>query len=144
MDTQGFNFYIDRQLGGTIFIKVQNGLVKDVAGETEKFLNRMKELYLDKEISFLKTDFEKRMKSTFHCVHSLDLANSQQTLSAINTRQRLLFNYISENKFDKYYNKEKAERLGGQLWEENKLEAEEKRKLEKIIEELKTVHRFNF
>lgn len=82
------NFYIDRQFGCAIFLKVENGIVKDVSNESEKFINRMKELYLNKEISFLKKDFEAKMKGVFHCVHSLDLSTAKQIKAGCESRER--------------------------------------------------------
>ena len=56
------NFYIDRQFGVAIWIHVENGIVKDIGNEREMFVNKMKEQYLGKEISFLKTDFGTDLK----------------------------------------------------------------------------------
>jgi len=82
-----YNFYIDRQFGYAIFIKVENGIVKDIINESEKYINRMKELYLDKEISFLKKDFEAKMEGVFHCVHSTDLSDAKQILRGCESRE---------------------------------------------------------
>lgn len=76
-------FYIDRQFGQAIFIDVENGIVVDCYNESENYINRMNELYKGKSISFLKTDFEERMKPTYHNVRPLCLFNIHQRINAI-------------------------------------------------------------
>lgn len=92
------NFYIDRALGCAIFLKVKNGIITDVLNESKKYKARMKELYLGKEISFMKKDFEARMKPVFHCVHSLEISDAKQILRGCESRE-LNFERILRKKY---------------------------------------------
>lgn len=76
-------FWIDRAFGGSIFVETDNGVVTKVYGEREQYNTRMEELYKGKEITFLKTNFEKRMKPSFHCVHSMAITSAMQHVEAI-------------------------------------------------------------
>ena len=89
-------FYIDRQFGHAIFIDVEKGLVVNCYNESEKYCNKMNELYIGKSISFLKTDYEKRMKGTYHNVRPLNICTILNKIDTIKTwvdnTSRLIYN----------------------------------------------------
>ena len=88
-------FYIDRAFGQAIFVDVENGLVVNCYNETEKFNNKMNEIYKGKPISFLKTDFEERMKPCYHNVRSLSVCTVLKKIDAIKSKKGNLYNLIS-------------------------------------------------
>ena len=94
-------FYIDRQFGCAIFIKVENGIVQKVwNGDSQRYDDKMNELYIGKSISFLTEDFEKRMHgASFHCVHSFELAEAQQILRGCESAE-LDFERFLRRKYD--------------------------------------------
>ena len=89
-------FYIDRQFGQAIFIDVEKGIVDKCYNESEKFNNRMNELYKGKPITFLKEDFEKRMKPIYHNVRSTKIVDSIRLIDAIKIKIKLINNMISD------------------------------------------------
>jgi hypothetical protein len=90
-------FYIDRQFGSPILIEVENGIVQECQGEFDKFIARMNELYKGKPISFLKTDFEKRMKGAFYNVRSSAILNANDAVVALDSRIRNLGIQMSDS-----------------------------------------------
>jgi len=88
-------FYIDREFGVAIFIDVENGIVKNIYNEKPEFIKRMTELYVGKSISYLKEDFEKRMKPTYHNVRSDAIVNIQRIINSGNVEKRLITNLIT-------------------------------------------------
>jgi cell division protein ZapA (FtsZ GTPase activity inhibitor) len=114
-------FYIDRQFGIHIFIEVEKGIVQRCFND-EKMTKRMNELYKGKEISFLKEDFEKRMKPTYHNVRCVATVNVHQRIEAINSRIRNIQPLISAFDVDEPTKKElreKVEELKSELTEAN-------------------------
>lgn len=88
-------FYIDRQFGQAIFIDVENGIVQKCYNESENFNNKMNEHYKGKPISFLKTDFEKRMKPTYHNVRPLSIYIILNKINAVESWKQNIYNIIS-------------------------------------------------
>jgi prenyltransferase beta subunit len=88
-------FYIDREFGVAIFIDVENGIVKNIYNEKPEFIKRMTELYVGKSISYLKEDFEKRMKPTYHNVRSDAIVNIQNIINSGNVEKRLITDLIT-------------------------------------------------
>ena len=134
------NFYIDRQFGVAIFIDVQNGIVQKIYNEREKFINKMNELYLGKTISFLKVDFEERMKPIYHSVRSADIVNGLRKVDAIGSRIRSINVQLS--------NYETADDLKVELEkkrDEYQLElGEAHQELEQTKARIKSEHNYNF
>jgi prenyltransferase beta subunit len=88
-------FYIDREFGVAIFIDVENGIVKNIYNEKPEFIKRMTELYVGKSISYLKEDFDKRMKPTYHNVRSDAIVNIQNIINSGNVEKRLITDLIT-------------------------------------------------
>jgi len=135
-------FYIDRQFGQPIFIEVEKSIVQNCYNETEKFNNKMNEVYKDKEISFLKTDFEKRMKPSYHNVRPLSLTSIQQNINTIESHisniNKLLYPYELHKKENDNVILLKAERI--KLTKEL---SEYQNKLKLEIKRIKTEHNYN-
>ena len=79
-------FTVDRQFGLAIFIDVENGIVQKCYNETERFNAKMEEHYKGKPISFLKTDFEARMKPSYHNVRCEAILSAVRTVAAFESR----------------------------------------------------------
>ena len=80
------NFIIDRPQGVAIWIDVKKGKVKRCYNGGEKFDARMNELYKGKSISFLREDFEMRMKGTYCSVRPEPVLIPKQIVSAVKQR----------------------------------------------------------
>lgn len=133
------NFYIDRQFGIAIWIDVHRGIVKDCHNGGENFDKRMNELYVGKPISFLKSDYEKRMEGVFTCVHSNDVVSQKQKIHAIVTRMNVAS--IQMTRYD-ITEEERAEfKKTIEALQVRKWKAEVK--LEEIKERVARVHNFN-
>ena len=79
-------FYIDRQFGQAIFIDVKNGIVQKCYNESET--------YKGKSISFLKTDFEERMKPCYYNVRSLFVYSIHQKINTVKSKIKNIYNLI--------------------------------------------------
>ena len=88
-------FYIDREFGVAIFIEVENGIVQDIYNEKPQFIEKMKEKYVGKSISYLKEDFELKMKPTYHNVRSESIVNIQDIINKTNVEKELVINLLS-------------------------------------------------
>jgi len=79
-------FYIDRQFGQAIWVDVEDGIVKRVYNDSlmEK---KMNEVYGGKSISFLKENFEERMKGVYHNVRSVE--ESEARVKVCRTQERI-------------------------------------------------------
>jgi len=87
-------FSIDSQ-SNTIFVNVENGVVMNCAnGGTPKFDAKMNEVYGGKTISFLKEDFEARMKPVYFNVRSTALIHFSQSIAMINYKMSTVSSLI--------------------------------------------------
>jgi hypothetical protein len=131
-------FYIDRQFGAPIFIEVENGVVKKVSNESLKYNARMEAEYLGKTITFLKQDFEARMKPTYHNVRPLALHALRLNITAVESKidniNKLLSSYKTVDEQQKEL-QAKREEL------QKELSAYEK-ELRSEITRMKTEHNF--
>jgi hypothetical protein len=133
-------FYIDRQFGQAIFIDVENGIVQDCYNESENYVNRMNELYKGKSISFLKTDFESRMKPTYHNVRPLCLYNIHQKINAVDSRLNICSNLMGSLTTSEERKKELEIELNSLLTDKSKLKKELETEKQRLISE----HNYNF
>ena len=131
-------FYIDRQFGQPIFIDVEKGIVQRVYNEN--FNNKMNEVYKGKEISFLKTDFEEKMKGSYHNVRPLVLITIKQKILYAESNIKVInINLSNSNITDKskisleIQKKESIKELSN---DQNELKLE--------IERIKTEHNYKF
>jgi len=88
-------FIIDRQFGQAIWVDVIKGIVKRCYNESPKFNKKMNELYKGKTITFLKTDFESRMKPTYHNVRPEAIISLLQKIASAKSRIKQKWNLIS-------------------------------------------------
>lgn len=133
-------FTIDRQSGQLIWIDVENGIVQRCYNESEKFIAKMEENYKGKSISFLKTDFEKRMEGTYHKVRSQDIVDAQHKVTAIESRIKVNWNIISSITTPESAKPELKKAI-------DKLEVElsqARSNLADTRERIKTEHQYNF
>lgn len=81
------NFYVDRQFGCAIWLRVEQGIIKEFTGESEYFLAKLNEHYLGKPIQFFNDDFiGDKMKGTYHCLHSSDLNSALKVIQALDSK----------------------------------------------------------
>lgn len=88
-------FIIDRQFGQAIWVEVIKGIVKRCYNESPKFNKKMNEVYKGKSITFLKTDFESRMKPIYHNVRPEAIISSLQKIASAKSRIKQKWNLIS-------------------------------------------------
>jgi hypothetical protein len=125
-------FYIDRQFGNPIWIDVENGIVLRCYGETEKFDNRMNELYVGKSINFLNEDFIGRaMKGTYHHLRPDTITTVLRQVENFKARIKHLWNEyssINTSKERQYEIKGQIKEVERQLYEvQQKLKTEKER-----------------
>jgi len=110
-------FTIDREFGQALWVDVEHGIVQRCYNETPKFNKRMNELYKGKSISFLKTDFEARMKPAYHNVRPESTLVALHNVNAVKSRIRhnnhllsglgIIYNSTYGNKYSIEQQKEK-------------------------------------
>lgn len=88
-------FIIDRQFGQAIWVDVEKGIVQKCYNEAKWFNKRMNELYKGKSISYLKEDFESRMKPTYHNVRPESILLSLQNIHVFKSRIKQNWTIIS-------------------------------------------------
>jgi hypothetical protein len=131
-------FYVDRNFGGAIWIDVENGIVHKCYGETEKFNAKMEENYKGKPISFLKTDFEERMKPFCH-VRCAAIISDAANMENIQIRIRNLTNLMTATNNEEEKKRLRVLREGVYVEEyeyQSKLDAERER--------VKNEHNYDF
>ena len=130
-------FYIDRQFGQAIFIDVEKGIVQKVYND-KKMEKKMNELYKGKSISFLKEDFEKRMKPSYHSVRCAATIAIMKNIQAIESRINNINPLISVHDISK----EKKELL---IKKREELTVEKHELYEKFIgERVRVLNEHNF
>ncbi len=91
-------FYIDRQFGQAIWIDVENGIVQNCYGETDKFNAKLNENYKGKSITFLNEDFIGRaMAGTYHHLRPDCITSIKIQIETIKSRIRNLWHIHSDN-----------------------------------------------
>jgi hypothetical protein len=133
-------FYIDRQFGQPIFIDVEMGIVQNCYNESENFNNKMNEHYKGKEISFLKTDFENRMKGTYHNVRSLSVCTALNKIDAVKSKIQNINNLIGSLDSKNSRIPELKETIKEYEIEQSKFEKELISERQRMISE----HKYNF
>ncbi len=134
-------FYIDRQFDQAIWVDVEDGIVKKVYNDSlmEK---KMNEVYGGKSISFLKEDFEERMKGTYHNVRSVEESEAKHKVCRTQERIDLLYRLQHEAKI---YEEEKfSPEVKATLENLKKEKAEAELNLAVIKKILKDVHKYDF
>jgi len=104
-------FYIDRQFGQAIFIDVEKGIVLRCYNDSPKFNAKMDENYKGKSITFLKEDFEERMKPTYNNVRPAAIYDTHQEITAWESRIRHHANQMND-----YRIKDGAKEKATALW----------------------------
>ena len=135
MDT----FYIDRQFGTPIYVEVEKGIVQSVTNESETFINKMMELYEGKTILFLKEDFERKMRGSYHNVRSSYVVHCIREVHAIGTRIKSINNKLND-RWDKVPEDERIlleERREEYVIEESKSEIKLETEKKRIFDEHK-------
>lgn len=130
-------FHIDRQFGVTIFIDVEDGIVVECKNDG-KLTDIMTEKYKGKSITFLKEDFEAKMKGTYHNVRSEDWVTAKQIERAIESRIDNCWTIINGDN----NSEEKNKGLKIAIANYEKELAEAKRNTKKVIEDLEKYHNF--
>ena len=132
-------FYIDRQFGLPIWIDVENGIVQKCYNEEPKFIKRMHELYKGRSISFLKEDFENRMRPSYHNVRCATTVSLIQNITAVNSRIKKI-NYELSNIFLKEEAKPLLEKKREELFAER---YNYETQLEEEKDRIKKEHNYN-
>ena len=139
-------FAIDRGYGITIFIDVENGIVKKCHNETPKFIQRMTELYVGKSISFLKEDFEKKFEGVYVNVRPMGVINVLRNINAINSYisnlNQVLNNIYFTHQSDEHKKTRRTEIK--ELIEKHKKDRyEHEKQLVEVINDTETIHGFS-
>ena len=79
-------FHVDKQFGVAIFIDVTKGIVQQCKNGNERMITKMNELYVGKSISFLKEDFEAKMKGCYYNVRSTEVNHHRLNISSIDAK----------------------------------------------------------
>jgi hypothetical protein len=133
-------FYIDRQFGQPIFIDVENGIVLRCYNETEKFTDRMNELYKGNTINFLNEDFIGRaMKGTYHHLRPMVITSALNVLEAVKSRIRNINIQLSD--YNVTGDRRKEYEIAHKRLEGEEFDAEKKLKAER--ERILNEHNFN-
>ena len=133
-------FYIDRQFGQPIFIDVENGIVQDCYNEADLYNRKMNEYYKGKSISFLKTDFENRMKGTYHNVRSLSVCTAINKVEGVKSKLKNANTLLSSNTTSESTAKELILIIKEYTIEQSKFEQELLTERQRMIDE----HKYNF
>jgi len=132
-------FYIDSHAGVKTWIDVEDGIVIKI----DRDLNpKMSEEYVGKTISFLKSDFEKRMKPTWYCVHCYRWSTILNPLNNIKSRRTMAYQFHQSRMQDGISEKQSTGMLNAQLIEINKLQDALVAEFDELKETLKNVHNF--
>ncbi len=136
-------FFIDRQFGQAIFVDVEDGIVTNVSNDSQ-LQDKMKELYVGKSISFLKKDFEEKMKPSYHCVKSADRTLALQNRDALDTQIRQLeLNALRRLGNGGFVDKANEDEITRMEWLLSNF-AEANSEIKRIEKELKEIHKFEF
>lgn len=132
-------FYIDTHNGVSTWINVENGIVKNI----ESNLNpKISEEYVGKTISFMKEDFEKRMKPSWCCIHCYRWSTILAPMNNIKSQRSMAYNFHSSRMQDGVSEKKSTEMLNAQLAiisrQENALMTE----YNSLKDELENIHHF--
>jgi len=131
-------FYIDRQFGQAIFIDVEDGIVLRCYNESDKFNSKMDEKYKGKPITFLKEDFEERMKPIYHNVRPIALYDIHQEINSWNSRIRHHAKQMND-----YRITDGAKEKATELWNNARVEkSKAERKLEDERERILKDHNY--
>jgi len=133
-------FHIDRQFGVAIWIDVDKGIVINVHNEKPVFVNKMMKHYKGKSISFLKADFEKKMKPAHYNVRSTDVSNALKNVNAIDARLTRISCELNN------LHSESDLRTALEAQKENVLKEKDERleTLENLQEYVKQIHGYDF
>jgi len=96
MQTQ---FFIDRQFGAPIYLKVEDGIFTGCLSDTS-FEKNIEKFYYGKTISDLIEDMKERMKGVFFVVKHAELTNLFQKRTAIETRMTAIRNNAAQREGD--------------------------------------------
>jgi len=131
MDT----FHIDRQFGQPIWIDVVKGIVKRCYNETQRFNRKMNEIYRGKTITFLKEDFELRMKPVYHNVRPTAWTDALQKVIAVQSKLRAININLSRYEISAELRKQLEAMREELIKEESKYEREVKEVKERLLTE---------
>jgi hypothetical protein len=132
-------FFIDSCVGIDTWIDVENGVVTKI----DSILNpKMSDEYVGKTISFLKSDFEKRMKPSWRCVKCLRWCEVFSPLVNIESQRKMAYNYHSSRVWDGMSEEKSNELLHIQLSEINRKENALKAEFDSLKHDLENIHNF--
>jgi hypothetical protein len=98
--------------------------------------------YVGKTISFLKEDFEKRMKPTWYCVHCYRWSTILPSLNNIKSRRRMAYEFNTSRIRDGISEKKSREMLEEELTKINILQNTLIAEYDELKDTLKNVHNF--
>lgn len=132
-------FYIDSHGGVHTWINVENGIVKSIDSNLNP---KISEEYVGKTISFMKEDFEKRMKPSWCCLHNHRWSNILSAMNHIRSLRVMAYEFHASRKDGGMSETKSKEILNIQLAAINKQQNNFMAEHNALKDELKNVHNF--
>lgn len=139
-------FYMDSQFDIPYWIDVDNGIVKNISCGDKKVAAKMNEVYVGKTITFLKEDFETRMKPSYYCVKSGEIHSALATYETMIQRLRNYNRYVRNfhpQLMESQYPKEQLVVINRKREKYQNQINEAKSDLYRVCKEVETKHGFN-